>query len=110
MKLIFVYITNPNKKEAKKVARHLLDKKLIACANIYPEVNSLYPWKGKLADEKEVVFIGKTTEKNYSRIKQEVKKIHSYEVPCVIKIPIETNEAYAKWLESEVTPFIIQAS
>ena len=36
MKYIFVYITNPTKKEAEKIARHLLEKRLIACANVFP--------------------------------------------------------------------------
>jgi len=47
MKFIFVYITNPTKKEAEKIARHLLEKHLIACANIFP-IESFYWWKKKI--------------------------------------------------------------
>jgi len=100
--LIFVYITNPNKKEAKSIAKYLLSKKLIACVNIYSNINSLYPWKGKLADETEVILIAKTIDKNYQEIKQEVKKIHSYTIPCIMKIPVEANKEYADWLKSEL--------
>ena len=51
MPLIFVYITNPTGTEAKRIARHLIKKKLIVCANIFP-IESIYPWKGKIANEK----------------------------------------------------------
>ena len=98
MNLCLVYITNPNKEEARNVVRHLMDKKLIACANIYSGVNSLYFWQGKLADEEEVVAICKTTEDKYEEVKAEVKKMHSYTCPCIIKIPMEANEDYANWL------------
>lgn len=102
MNLCFVYITNPTKDEAKSVAKHLLKKNLIACANIYNDVDSLYYWEGKLADEKEFILIGKTTEDKYEAIKEEVDKIHSYTTPCIIKIPIQANEKYAGWLLSEL--------
>ena len=102
MSLIFVYITNQNKEEARKISHYLIDKKLIACANIYDNVSSIYPWQGKITDEKECILIAKTTENNFNKIKTEVDKIHSYKVPCIIKIPIEANEKYAAWLKSNL--------
>ena len=101
MNFIFVYITNPTKQEARKIAKYLLKKKLIACANIF-SINSLYWWKGKIADEGEFVLIAKTLEKNFKKVKEEVEKIHSYSIPCIIKIPVSANEKYFKWLKSEV--------
>ena len=101
MKYIFVYITNPNEEEAKKIAKMLLDKKLIACANIFP-INSLYNWQGKFCDEKEFVLIGKTIENKFIKIKDEVEKTHSYKCPCIIKLPIEVNEKYGEWLMGEI--------
>lgn len=100
MKPIFVYITNPTKREAEKIARHLLEKRLIACANIFP-VESLYWWKRKIEKAKEFVLIGKTKEKNYRRIIKEVEKIYSYSIPCVAKFPVDFNEKYKKWLIRE---------
>lgn len=99
---IFIYITNPSIEEARKIAKHLLEKKLIACANIHPEVESLYPWKRKLVEEKEVILIAKTLEKNFAKVKKEVEKIHSYSIPCIIKIPVSSNEKYFEWLQSEI--------
>jgi periplasmic divalent cation tolerance protein len=94
---IFIYITTPTKKEARKIARHLLQKKLIGCANIFP-IDSLSWWKGRIIDEKEFVLIVKTKKNNFERIKKEVEKIHSYEMPCIVKIPVSSNEKYYKWL------------
>lgn len=102
MNLIFIYITNPTKKEAQNIATHLFDKKLIACANIHGPVESLYPWKGKLAKEKEYILIAKTLEKHFERVKREVEKMHSYEVPCIVKIPVKSNEKYAEWVCEEM--------
>ena len=59
MSFIMIYVTHKNKEDAEKIARHLLGKKLIACANIFP-INSLYLWKGEIERSKEVVSIFKT--------------------------------------------------
>jgi len=99
--MILIYIPNPNLKTAQKIARHLLNKKLIACANIFP-INSIYRWQKKIVDDKEVVLLSKTLAKNWPKIKKEVLKIHPYELPCLLKLKIETNESFAKWLWREV--------
>jgi len=98
MNLIFIYITNPTKKEARRIAKHLLQKKLIACANIFP-IDSLYWWKDKIVNEKEIVLIAKTKKENFEKVKQEVERIHSYTIPCVVKIAVNSNEKYFKWLK-----------
>lgn len=101
MNFVFIYITNPTKEEAGKIARHLLEKRLIACANIFP-INSLYWWKGKIADENEFVLIAKTTEENFEKVKKEVKKIHSYTIPCIVRISVSSNKKYFDWLKGAI--------
>lgn len=51
-----------------------------------------------MQDEQEYVIMAKTKEKNYEIIKEEVKKMHSYDVPCILKIDAEANEEYSKWV------------
>ena len=80
----FFYITAPNKKEAGRIAKKLLDKKLIACANVINNVNSYFVWKNKVQNSKEIIICGKTTSKNQKKIIKVVKSIHSYSVPCII--------------------------
>ena len=101
MNFIFIYITASTKKEAKKIATHLLEKRLIACANIFP-INSLYWWENKIVDENEVVLIAKTKESNFKKVKSEVEKIHSYTIPCIIKFPVNANRKYLDWIKSEI--------
>jgi|TARA_B100002003_G_C13973855_1_gene471190 periplasmic divalent cation tolerance protein len=99
--MTLIHITCKDEKEAEKISRHLLEKKLIACANLHP-IRSLYWWKGKIQDENEVVIMAKTLDKNYNKIKEEVSKMHSYDIPCILKIDAEANESYDKWVKEEV--------
>jgi len=101
MAFIFAYVTNPDKRHAKKVALHLLKKKLVACANIFP-IDSLYWWKGKIEESKEYVLIVKTEKENWNKVKTEIKKIHTYSVPCITKINVSANKEYEDWLRSVV--------
>jgi len=99
----FFYITAPNKKEAGKIAKKLLDKKLIACANVISNVNSYFVWKNKTQDSKEIIICGKTTSKNQKKIVNIVKSLHSYSVPCVIFFDIKNgNKDFLKWIEQSV--------
>ena len=99
--MIFIYITNPNKRAARRIALHLLKKRLIACANIFP-IDSMYWWKNKIEKTKECVLIAKTSERNFEKIKNEVKTIHPYSVPCIVKINVKANREFEKWLKKEV--------
>ena len=99
--MTLIYITCKDNEEAEKISKRLLEKRLIACANLHP-IRSLYWWEGKIQDNNETVIIAKTLEKNYNKIKEEVKKMHSYDVPCILKIDAEANESYDKWVKEEV--------
>lgn len=99
--MIIVYITCKDEEEAEKISKHLLNKKLIACANIWP-IRSLYNWEEKLADEKEIVIVAKSTNEKSEKIIEEVKKIHSYEIPCVEMIESRANKEYEDWVNNEV--------
>ena len=65
-------------------------------------IRSMYWWNKKIQDNKEFVIIAKTKEKNYEMIKEEVLKLHSYDIPCILKINAESNESYNKWVSEEV--------
>ena len=100
----FFYITAPNRKEAEQIAKKLLDKKLIACANVINNVNSYFIWKNKVQNSKEIIICGKTTSKNQTKIIKAVKNIHSYSVPCIIFFDIKNgNKDFLKWIEQSVT-------
>jgi periplasmic divalent cation tolerance protein len=99
--ITFVYITNPDKKTAKKIASILLEKRLIACGNLY-NIESMYWWEGKINDEPEVVLIAKTTADKFDDVKNVVEANHPYSVPCVIQIPVnKSNKSYKNWILDE---------
>jgi len=99
-KFIIIYIAYPNLKEAKRVTGMLLKRRLIACANYFP-VASVYRWKGKVENAKEVVSILKTKRTNWGKVKKAVEARHPYETPCIMKLEVESNEAFADWIEKE---------
>lgn len=100
--MISIYVTCKDEDEAEKIAKKLLEKRLIACANISP-IKSLYWWKGKINNDEEVAMIMKTKKGKFEEIKNEIKKIHSYEVPCICSWDIkQVNEEYSKWLDEEI--------
>jgi len=99
MKEMVVIITSGREKEAKRLARVLVEEKLAACVNILPDVESNYWWKGKIESSQEWMLVLKTQEKMVQRIIERVKEIHSYEVPEVIALPIVTgNRDYLQWI------------
>jgi len=100
--MIFIYITCKNKKEAKRIGLFLVKKRLAACCNIFP-IESIYWWRNKIVKDKEVVLIAKTLKKNFRKIEKEVKRLHSYTVPCILEIPItQGSKDFLNWLEKEI--------
>ena len=98
----FVYVTAPSLKEARHLAGLCLNQKLAACANIYPPVRSLYHWKNKLVEEKEVILILKTRSSLFSKLCVTVKKHHSYTCPCVVFIPVSKGEkGFLNWIKKQ---------
>ncbi len=100
MSFIIIYITHKNLKEAKKVVTYLLQKKLITCANFFP-IKSSYWWKNKIENSNEIVTIVKTKKEKWKKVKSEVKKIHPYEVPCIMKFNVESNKEYESWIKNK---------
>jgi len=96
-----VYVTAKSRAEARKLATLMLDMRLAACANIFP-IESIYWWKGKMENSREVALIFKTTAVRVRRLVRELRKAHSYAVPCIVTWPIqEGNSDYLKWISDE---------
>lgn len=99
--LILVYIAHPSEEVALQIARALLEKRLIACANFHP-VKNLYRWQGQVMNEQEVVAVCKTTEDKYDAICDQVARMHPYTIPCIIKIAATANDSYTAWMCNEL--------
>ncbi len=103
-KIWWIYSTFPHREEALSMARKLLAQRLIACANIGPEITSLYHWEGALREENEVALIAKTPASRLHAAMDMIRASHSYELPCVVSLPIEEgNPAFLRWVASQTT-------
>ena len=100
---VLIYITASDAEEAKQIGRRIVKERLAACANVVEKVHSLYWWKGKLEESGEALLLLKSRKEKVKDIVAMVKKLHSYENPAVVALPIlEGSEEYLKWIEGEV--------
>lgn len=99
--MILFYIPCSSKQEAAKMAKHLLEKSFIGCANIILS-DSFFKEQDEIKESQEAILIAKTTKDLASFLRAEVEKIHSYEIPCIIEIDVRTNKKYSEWLLSEL--------
>ncbi len=96
-------LTNCPPEEAEKLVRGLLDRRLIACANVLPGVKSFYWWEGSQECASESVIMLKTTTEKASLVIEAIRELHSYDVPEVLELPIEGgNPDYLNWVAKEV--------
>src|SRR4030042_47807 len=100
---IVVFVTAGSSEEAPKIADLLLDRRKAACVNIIPGVQSSYWWKGKIEASTENLLVIKTRASVLDEVITLVKKVHSYEIPEIIALPvIDGNRNYLKWIGDEV--------
>ncbi|MDD3467283.1 MAG: divalent-cation tolerance protein CutA [Campylobacterales bacterium] len=100
--IALIYITVKDKAEAIKIAKELLAKKLIACANIFDGVISVYEWGGELCEEGEVVMILKTKDELFEIVRDKILTLSSYENPAIVKLSAsDASEKFASWVETQ---------
>ena len=97
-----VYMTAGSMDEARKIGRALVEERLVACVNLIGGMTSIYWWEGAVEEGSEVVVIAKTTAGRVGAVIERVKALHSYAVPCVVALPIESgNDAFMTWIARE---------
>lgn len=100
--MIFIYTTFSSRKEAKKIGKELVQKKLAVCINIFP-IDSIYCWQKKLVEDKEFAVIIKTKKINFKKIEKFILKNHSYTMPCILEIPVSrVTEKYLNWFNKNI--------
>ena len=103
MNFFLTYITTKNEKEALTLANLAIQKNLAACGNIFPNMKSIYKWQNKLQNDNETLLILKTNSNKYPLLEKLILEKHSYEVPCILKIPIsDGNKEYLKWVNDSL--------
>ena len=96
---IVVFMTAASSEEAGQLADMLVNRRLAACVQILPEMESVYRWQGKVERQPEVLLIAKTLNSKFADLEKAVRALHSYETPEIIAIPLTAGSApYLKWL------------
>ena len=100
---IVVLSTCASADEAGRIARALVEKRLAACVNVVAGVRSVYRWKGAVEEEAEVLLVIKSSRALFAQLRIELERMHSYEVPEVVAVPIvEGSERYLAWMDREL--------
>ena len=103
MKYCCVLSTAPNIKKARQLAGLLVSKRLAACVQIVPGLESHYRWKGKTEASKEILLIIKTRASLYRPLEKAILKNHPYEIPEIICLPVtQGSKTYLDWISEEV--------
>jgi periplasmic divalent cation tolerance protein len=101
--LVLLYVPCGGEDEAVGLARALVEARLIACANLHP-IRSVYRWEGQIVDEAEVVMLAKTTANQAAAAEAEIRRRHSYAVPCILRLPTAgINADYLAWIRAAIS-------
>lgn len=99
---IQISTTTETKEQAQKIAQYLVEQKLAACVQITGPIESTYRWKGKVETAKEWLCLIKTRASLFKKVESAIKKLHPYETPEIIAVPIiKGSREYLKWLVNE---------
>jgi periplasmic divalent cation tolerance protein len=98
-----VLTTTETKDDAEKIAETLVDKRMAGCVQIIGPITSIYRWKGKIEKAEEWLCQIKTKRELYSEVEETILRMHTYETPEIISIPINAgSKKYLQWLNSEL--------
>jgi periplasmic divalent cation tolerance protein len=101
---IVVLVTCESVKQARAIARALVERRLAACGNVVEApVCSIYRWKGKVESAKEFLLILKTSRRRFAAIAAVMQKLHSYDAPEIIALPVTAgSRSYLNWIAESV--------
>ncbi|QJA06116.1 divalent-cation tolerance protein CutA [Thermosulfurimonas marina] len=100
--VMLLYVTASGPEEAKRLGRHLVERRLAACVNIFPEMHSFYWWEGKLESSREAVLLVKTRKELAEAAREEIVRLHSYSCPCILEIPVAGGHPpFLEWIYAE---------
>ncbi|MGH8094604.1 MAG: divalent-cation tolerance protein CutA [Chthoniobacterales bacterium] len=99
--VLLVLSTFPDLATARRVARQLVEEKCAACANLLPSVESIYWWEKKVENANETLVLFKTSAASYAALETTLRRLHPYEVPEIIALPVEHGlPDYLRWVSA----------
>ncbi|MHA3770704.1 divalent-cation tolerance protein CutA [Verrucomicrobiota bacterium sgz303538] len=91
--------------EARRIARTLVEERLVACANLLPPIESIYRWKGEIEVSAETLVLFKTVTDNYPQLETRLRELHPYEEPEIVAIRVDTGlPSYLRWVDESCLP------
>jgi periplasmic divalent cation tolerance protein len=102
---IVVFCACGSDREARRISEALIEMRLAACVTILPKVQSVYRWKGAIERSEEFLLIIKSSRGIFERLRVEIARLHSYQVPEVLALPVVDGAAsYLQWMTQELGP------
>jgi periplasmic divalent cation tolerance protein len=99
---LLIYTTFPSLDDAKKTGRFLVEGRLAACVNIFPQITAIYMWDGKPEEGSEVAMLVKTTAGRRGQVLREIKRLHPYSVPARLVLPVAGGGAdFLAWIAGQ---------
>ena len=96
---LLVFSTFPDVATARRISRQLVEEHCAACANILPQVESIYWWEGKVESGNETLVLFKTTAGRYAALETTLRQLHPYEVPEIIALSVDRGlPEYLRWV------------
>ena len=100
-RFLIIFCTTASEQEAAVISKTVVEEGLAACANIIPQIRSIYRWKEEIWDERETLIIIKSREDLFEKIHSRIRELHSYEVPEITAVQLDKgNAAYLQWIEA----------
>jgi periplasmic divalent cation tolerance protein len=98
-----VLTTIASEEEARKIARHLVERRLAACVNLIPQVTSIYRWQEKVEESPEWILLIKTIAEAFPQVRDAIAELHSYDVPECVCLTIEDGSPnYLQWIAESI--------
>ena len=102
-KVIVVLCTCPDRETARRLASDLVDRRLAACVNLVPGLESIYRWEGRTETSEECLMIAKTSNAGFERLRDRVVELHPYELPEIVAVPvIDGLPEYLEWVTGSI--------
>ena len=98
-KILLAFSTFPDAETARNISNQLVTEKFAACANVLPNVESIYRWKGKIETANETLVLFKLSEDRQAAFQEKLRSLHPYDVPEIIFVPVTSGlPEYLRWV------------
>lgn len=106
--LVVIYTLVENKEDARRLGYDLVDQGLAVCVNLFPEVESIYPWEGAVQSSGECALLIKTRTGLCDQLSSYLEEHHPYRIPAIIRLKVDdVNVSFAQWLRDHLQGKIV---